>query len=170
MNELDDSNTVKTIWYKSRWGILVFGFPIASVIMGCITLYIAFTYPDSIVQDNYYKDGLSINQQIDDLEWASELKLRVQLNLSDGLINATINPALAEETQQVKIAFHHNLNEDLDTHIVLNRQSETEFVATMNPLKVANWYVDISPISGEKIWRVKGKINSGQPQWQLNAE
>ena len=51
-------------WYKHFWLWFIILLPASVVVASIITVIIAFQNADSLVADNYYKDGLAINQVI----------------------------------------------------------------------------------------------------------
>ena len=73
---MTDTNTPSTNpWYKQPWLWFILSVPIASVILSSIMVSVAVIGKDSLVSDNYYKDGMGINQTIE------QDKLAVQLNI-----------------------------------------------------------------------------------------
>ncbi|HET8709821.1 MAG TPA: FixH family protein [Spongiibacteraceae bacterium] len=47
-------------WYKQFWPWFLIALPSAAVIASFITLYIAITKADQVVQDNYEQHGLTV--------------------------------------------------------------------------------------------------------------
>ena len=73
---MTDTNIPSTNpWYKQPWLWFILSVPIASVILSSIMVSVAVIGKDSLVSDNYYKDGMGINQTIE------QDKLAVQLNI-----------------------------------------------------------------------------------------
>ena len=58
-----DSNTPP--WYRQFWPWFLIALPGSVVIASLVTVYIAFSGADSLVVDNYYRDGLAINQVLE---------------------------------------------------------------------------------------------------------
>src|SRR5690625_454185 len=73
-----------TPWYRQFWPWFLLGM-LGSVVVACgITLYIAVANPDSLVRDNYYREGLAINQELAASSRARELGLRAGLGWGGG--------------------------------------------------------------------------------------
>ena len=53
-----------TPWFRQFWPWFVFGLPGIVVIASLITVYIAVSHPDPLVDGNYYKHGLTINEKL----------------------------------------------------------------------------------------------------------
>ena len=54
----------KDIWYREPWLLLVAGGPAMVVVASVMTGYIAIRGADKVVADDYYKQGLMINKDI----------------------------------------------------------------------------------------------------------
>ena len=63
MNSL--APTAPTPWYREPWPWILMAGPVAAVVAGAITLWIAVTHQDALVADDYYKQGLAINRTLD---------------------------------------------------------------------------------------------------------
>ncbi len=74
-------------WYRQFWPWFLIALPATAVVAGISTLVIATYEPDGVVVDDYYKQGLAINQDLDRDHKAAQLALhaRVQIH-SDGLL------------------------------------------------------------------------------------
>ena len=69
-------------WFKQPWLWFVLSIPIASVILSSIMVSVAVVGRDSLVSDNYYKDGMAINQTIEQDQLANALGLKPILNIN----------------------------------------------------------------------------------------
>ena len=69
-------------WYQQRWLWFVLSVPITSVILSSIMVYVAVMGRDTLVNDNYYKDGMEINQTINQDLLADELALRPRVSIT----------------------------------------------------------------------------------------
>lgn len=52
-------------WWKFGHMWLVVGGPLVVVVASFITLYLAITRPDPVVSEDYYQQGIHINQKLD---------------------------------------------------------------------------------------------------------
>lgn len=157
---MTQQTTPRKPWYKNTWLLFLLVFPAASIVMGSITLYLALSRPVSVVQDNYYKEGLAINQQMQAIEKAQEQGITLQLVLSKGMATVEVNQTLPSSTQQLSLYLSHNLNDKLDRKLIANRVSEQQFATTMQALPAGIWYISVTPADEQQQWRIKGKINN----------
>ncbi|NNJ73016.1 MAG: nitrogen fixation protein FixH, partial [Enterobacterales bacterium] len=63
MNSLNDDLDVEP-WYKQFWPWFIMALPASAVIAGITTVVIAYKNADSLVVDDYYKEGKAINFRI----------------------------------------------------------------------------------------------------------
>jgi hypothetical protein len=71
MNHHDKHDLDTVPWHKQFWPwflIILLG---VSVLSSLLTVYYAVRDPDPIVDGNYYKHGLTINEQLDDIQPAA---------------------------------------------------------------------------------------------------
>ena len=51
-------------WYKEPWPWLLMAGPAAVIVAGVVTTWIAFATADSLVEEDYYRRGLTINERL----------------------------------------------------------------------------------------------------------
>jgi len=74
-------------WYRYGWPWFLISIPLVSVALGSVMLYLAFNANNSLVVDDYYKEGKAYNLRIERDRLASLLGLRaVVTQSSEGLI------------------------------------------------------------------------------------
>ena len=70
-------------WYRHRWPWFLMLGPGIVVVAGFITAYIAFATNDGLVDDDYYRKGLAVNQVTEREENALRLGLQSEIMLSE---------------------------------------------------------------------------------------
>ena len=63
-------------WYKETWPWILMAGPATVIVAGFVTLWLAIVSYDGLVTDDYYKQGLAINQRLQRDHYASDLGLR----------------------------------------------------------------------------------------------
>lgn len=71
-------------WYRHRWPWLLALAPTAALVGGIFTFWLAATTADSMVVDDYYREGRAIDRQLARDRQASALGLQATLSASDG--------------------------------------------------------------------------------------
>ncbi|HET8730535.1 MAG TPA: FixH family protein, partial [Moraxellaceae bacterium] len=74
------NDAVKKPWYRQFWPWFIMALPAAAVVAGLTTVAIAYKNKDSVVRDDWYDEGKSINQDFarDDRAKAMGLSARFQ--------------------------------------------------------------------------------------------
>lgn len=73
--------TKKDLWYKEPWLLLVLGGPLIVVCASIFTGVLAWRGSDKVVAEDYYKQGLMINKDLQRDAKARELQLSASISL-----------------------------------------------------------------------------------------
>ena len=95
-------------WYREPWPWLLMAGPAAVIVAGFATLWLAVSSNDGLVVDDYYKQGLAINQTIERDVLAAQRGYRAEVALADGGRNialrlASVAGELLPETLQLRM-------------------------------------------------------------------
>ncbi|MEE9494160.1 MAG: FixH family protein [Gammaproteobacteria bacterium] len=146
-------------WYRQGWPWFIISIPLATVVAGIATLILAIQSPNSMVVDNYYKEGLAINQYKHRLVAADKMGLQGLLRGSAGklMLQLHANQPVSDEVLQLKII--HSTRGELDQQVSLKRQSEGIYVAELpGVMPAGKWYLQLSPENYK--WEIKGVLQS----------
>jgi hypothetical protein len=95
--------TKKDLWYKEPWLLLVVGGPLFVVAASIYTGILAWRGSDKVVAQDYYKQGLMINKDLQRDAKARELQLSATITLDLAAnkmrMSLTANAALPETVQ-----------------------------------------------------------------------
>ncbi|NQD37909.1 FixH family protein [Permianibacter sp. IMCC34836] len=146
-------------WLKLPW-LLLWLLPALAVVAGLTTVYIAVRYGDSMVKDDYYKQGLAYNVQQQADRQAADLHLRAMLVPVNSqwllTLSAEKMPVLPEV---LLLQLSHPTDKSVDQQITFTRQSGQQYAATVSALVETNWYVQLHP--EDDSWRLRGRWQSG---------
>lgn len=92
--------TLVTPWYRQRWPWLLMIMPATALFGGIFTWWLAATANNSLVVDDYYREGRAINQQLARDDRATELGLSATLNAP--AIGQAAGPAAAGVNVELK--------------------------------------------------------------------
>ena len=143
-------------WYKYGFVWLMIGLPASAVIAGITTVFIASHEPDSLVVDDYYKDGLAINTVIEKDRRAVEMGLgaRVEFGNSGVRLYLQSKEELAEGPFSLKLI--HPARAEQDQVLELAPFGDNYYEAQgLEPLASVTWEVQIMDM-GDK-WRLVKK-------------
>lgn len=149
-------------WYKQFWPWVLIALPSVVVIACGFTIYLAFTANDSVVSDNYYKDGMKINQRLDQDLKAKELGLealvRFDLEVGDILLDIT---GLIKDPERLQLQIIHPTTGLRDVTIILHHLQGNRYRGDLDSSLSFRQYLRLSPVGNinEVEWRINGDIN-----------
>lgn len=140
-------------WYKHPHVWLLITFPVLAIMGGMHMLYLAATSTDSLVSDNYYKEGNNINQRLQ-LEKAAIAKgITGQVILGDDqqsiriLLNRT-------DLGAIKLKLVHPTLDGSDQEITLDKPTGSMYTGQLKQaLQAGNWYLELS--DSNKTWSLR---------------
>lgn len=142
-------------WYRHRWPWILMAGPAIVVVAGFVTAWLAIKTNDGLVEDNYYKVGLAVNQQLQQKKLASDLGLSADLSFVASsnqvrIVLSGLQPAALPDTLQLKLI--HPTRKGEDQQLILQREGR-QYLAQLPVLPgVGRWNVLLEdPVAG---WRM----------------
>lgn len=148
-------------WYRQRWPWIIIAGPASAVVAGMTMLWFAIDSNDGLVVDDYYKQGLAINQVILRDRAASELRYRAVATLTgDGTRVRTVVSSASGSPLPAALYLHlaHPTRAGKDQTLLLTAQPGGGYEASMRPPEAGRWLVTIEDAA--KTWRLAAR-------WQL---
>ncbi len=145
-------------WYKQFWPWFLMLPLFVTVVLSGYMLYTAFTKGDSVVTDNYYKNGLAINAVIDDLAYAKTLGIQAQIALEGERIQLQLAADKVSHLTSIALQFSHPADKSRDLKITMLSAGNGLFVAKRPHLTQGKWYVDVINSQGTH-WRLKTAVH-----------
>lgn len=144
------------VWYKQFWPWFIISIPLASILVGGIQLYAALNSSSDLVKDDYYKEGLAINQVITKREAAKDMGIKAILRLDNitGELILTTENATAPE---ISALFAHAAVSSKDFHVTFTQIQHGEYRAQLEEPLTGIWNVYLESANG---WQLNGRINS----------
>jgi hypothetical protein len=137
----------KKAWYREPFVWLVILFPSLAIIGGIITVYIAVSARDNLVEEDYYQKGLAINQVLNQDKAANSYNLQATLHFRpDQQILTVYLKAQADHhfPDQLTVNFSHSIHEELDQTIILPRIADDTYQGTLSKLAAGLWYIQLN--------------------------
>lgn len=107
-------------WYRHRWPWLLMAGPAVVVAAGVITAWIALSTHDGLVADDYYKQGLAVNQKLARNQAAASMQLEVRLRLGpERLELRLVSHAGAALPARVRLTLAHPTRNGEDRQVLL---------------------------------------------------
>ncbi|WP_157736352.1 FixH family protein [Granulosicoccus antarcticus] len=172
---IDDSDRQTKPWYRYGWPWFLISFPLISVLLGIMMVYLALTTNNSLVVDDYYAEGKGINQRIERDRSASLLGLAATVTRTEeGLVLDLSRkmPALPEqlsaEAMTMEAGFHwptamqmrwvHVTQAERDGEVVLQSIGGDRFLAAGVSLpEKGKFRIHLQPIDNAP-WRLVSQL------------
>ena len=132
-----------TPWYRQPWPWLIMAGPLAVLLAGAVTTWIAFASADGLVAEDYYKQGMAINRRLAREEAARQQGISAQVEISSS-IAVTLQGA-APEALFVHLAHATRAGHDVRLRLV---PSGGKYVAELPPLPPGRWRIVIEDPRG----------------------
>ena len=154
-------------WHKHPLVWMMIAIPFSAVIMGVVMIWLALDTDDGLVADDYYKQGLEINDVISLDRKASELKLNavIEFDSSGKVINFKFDKGLLENyPDTLQFSFQHATHADSDVLVVLNHGIDDQYIGHLQQvISEGVWYFEVSDtdwkLSGRSYVRAKNLIH-----------
>lgn len=155
-------------WYRQLWPWLLLSVPAASIILGIVMLALALRTDDGLVVDDYYKQGLGINEVLDKKAHAAALGLRAQLTFSDDRRGVRVL-LHGGSTQQAPLLlrFVHPTRAGEDQNLTLHPLGGTMYEGTVAALSAGRWHIVLE--DQDATWRLSGTWHTSASQLTLEA-
>ena len=160
-------NSSELPWYRQFWPWFLIALP-GSVVVACFyTTYLALVNPLSIVQDDYYKEGLAINQNLAAQKQATSLGLHATISvltppqLQVHLIASATDSQLFS-SMPILLSWSHPVDQNKDLLLPLTQQADGSYRSAL--LDAPQW----SLLLQEKRWYIT--LQDANKRWSLRTE
>ncbi len=148
-------------WYRHGWVWFLVGIPASAVIAGSITIWIAVTQADSLVADDYYKEGRAINQRLEKDARAESLGVKLTPELprsadTSQKIFVTFSAAPGvTPPEAIRIRLSHPTIDRMDILVTLvpTPGAQNRYSTTVPDIAPGRWYVQLEDDASS--WRIK---------------
>jgi len=153
---IDQSHT--TPWYRQFWPWFIIALPAASVVAGLSLVVISMQTEDTLVSDDYYKDGLAINQNLKRENKARSMGLQANIQINQqGVLRVSMSaiqslpawPAII-----LRLSHPTQASKDLNYTALINQHGD--YVAQPTSIKAGRWYIKLEAPGQD--WRLNGVI------------
>ena len=157
-------------WYKDRWPWILMAGPAIVVVAGFITLWLAIKSDDGLVTDDYYKQGMTINQSLQRDHAAGILGLHADVmksGLGIRLLLAAEGSATLPDAITLKLV--HPTQAGRDQLVKMTLEGQGFYSGNLVADIAGRWLVSIEDPLGK--WRLQGdwQADSVEPL-RLNAK
>jgi len=143
-------------WYTQGWPWALIAIPLLTVVAGVTTFMIANDTDDSLVQDDYYKQGLAINSNLDRVEKAAALGIIALIDI-DRNNNLVIVKLSSEQIMpdKIELYFSHPTLKTKDQNFILEKLAANQYAADFQNLESGYWHVSLQ--DSNQVWLLKSR-------------
>lgn len=157
-------------WYRFPFVWLLLVPPVAAVLMGATTIYLATSSFDGMVVDDYYQRGKAINQVLhrDQAAQRHGLSAKLQIDTNSNSVrlrlHARENLALPDA---IVLKLFHATRSSADLALPLTRQADGAYYGALPPLVAGRW----DAVLEAEDWRLIGSYHApGAEELLLGAK
>lgn len=143
-------------WYKEPYVWMLIGIPLTSVIVGIFFISQAVSTKDTLVRDNYYKDGLAINQEMQWDKKAESLDVKLEFVIANNEVNLTLLNSRQTAPNVLQFKLSHATLKDLDRDSLLQLGEDKTYKGFIDDMSDGKYYIMVESL--EQQWRRRGSI------------
>ncbi|MBZ0106469.1 MAG: FixH family protein [Sulfuricella denitrificans] len=148
-------------WYREPWPWILMAGPAVVVVAGFVTAWLAVSTEDGMVEDDYYKKGLAINQTLARDQMARSLQLKAQLMLgSDATqLRVMLQKGSGDEVLPpiLRLKILHPTRSDMDRVVMLKKSDSGYYEGQLKALEPTRWRLILE--DADSHWRLSGKLH-----------
>lgn len=143
-------------WYRQPWFWFLTIFPLAAIIWCISMIIVASNLDDTMVTDDYSKEGRGINLQIARDQKAADLGMVAEMAFEDRTIalNLDTSQGPADFPYLILNLFHPTLA-DRDRTIQFQKVGDGQYRGNLLEEIDGRWYYDLR--GPDNVWRLKGE-------------
>lgn len=155
-----------TPWYRQFWPWFLIALPATVVVAGLSTVWIATQNQSSLVVDDYYKQGLGINQTLQEDAVAKQLQLGAELSadLTTGEILLSLKGDTSAQTETLILEWIHPTNGQRDQSLSLRRGTDGRYRSQLIEPLVGRWYIQLQGEQPQP-WRLRAEMSVQSGEW-----
>ncbi len=147
-------NKTVTPWYKQFWPWFLIAVPLSSFIVGSIMFHFATNTTDSLVVDDYYKEGKAINARLDKIQNAKQLNMVTGLTFADdGSVALRFITGLPRSNEALKLTLYHVTLENRDVDLLLSADANGVYRGYTEADLNGKWRMTLLPI--DESWKIQ---------------
>ena len=166
MTSLNNDSDVKP-WYKQFWPWFIMALPASAVIAGITTVFIAYENADSLVVDDYYKEGKAINMRTARIKEAEKRGYSANLErLKGNFVNLTFTSSKPVDPE-LTLKWVHPTQSERDFEMTLSRQADGSYQGLAAAATEGRWYLQLS---AAEEWLLKTEISTSSVSATFNPK
>lgn len=135
-------------WYREPWPWILMAGPAIVVVAGIVTAWLAIRGEDGLVADDYYKQGLAINQSLGRRDAAERLGVQAEIQFADGRVRVILKNAAVRGTLILRLV--HPTRAGMDQRLEMAVVQPDVYEGRVQALQPGRWHVMLE----DRDWRL----------------
>jgi len=149
--------TKSRVWYKEPYVWMLIAFPLSSIIVCSILLTYSINTKDTLVRDNYYKDGMAMNQEFKWDNKARNMDIRVAFTVKDNIATLDILNSRLDMPSTLLLKFSHPTLQGKDRDSLLQlKPGSKAYQGFIDSVQDGKYYIQVECL--EQSWRIRGEV------------
>lgn len=147
-------------WYQEPWPWILMAGPAIVIVAGVITTWLAVSSNDGLVADDYYKQGLAVNQQLARDHKASELGVSAEVLWAGTQVRVMLGGTAAPEAASLRLRLTHPTRSGEDQVVQLKPEGKGMYGGQLGQLPASGrWNLMLEDETAS--WRLQGVWQAG---------
>jgi hypothetical protein len=151
---------IPKVWYKQFWPWFLIIVPLTSMVLSFTMMNLAFTGKDSMVIDDYYKEGRAINLKIKKLEQAKILNISTKTQVFADYVEVIFISGEPENGEALTLDFFHSTQKFKDFSVTLFRDANGVYRAPLTGDVLGKWQLSLHPFNEN--WKIQKVVSLPQ--------
>ena len=157
---MNNSESNITPWYKQFWPWFLIVVPIITMAVGITVITLAVTGEDSLVIDDYYKQGKAINNKLEKIKVAKALNLLTEITFLKDKVELRFLSHDPNNGAALTLDFYHSTQSERDFVINLTQRADGTYQAPVEKSLSGKWRVSLHPFHNK--WKIQQDITLPQ--------
>lgn len=153
-------NAEKLPWYKQFWPWFLIVIPLSSMILSFTMMNFAFNGKDSLVKDDYYKEGRSINLDIHKIQEAKVRQIEAKLVFTQDYVELELVSGKIEDGAALTLDFFHSTQDFKDFKTVLLKDASGRYKGAIEQELAGKWRISLHP--HDELWKIQQVVSLPQ--------
>jgi hypothetical protein len=145
------SNTLSQRWYREPWPWIIFSGPALVVCASLFSAWLAVSHEDGVVAEDYYKQGLAINQVLHRGATAVVLGVHADARMKGSHVQINLS---GDNPEYLTLRVVHPTRAGSDQHVMLRRARSGEYMGEIEPVSARHVQVYLEDVA--RRWRISG--------------
>lgn len=152
MNSMVDK---KSSWRGEPMVWLLIALPLSAVLASAVTIWIANHNADTLVKEEYVKEGFAIRQASERDRLAADLGLSAKLNVLPGGLSLDLTGHLNPMPESLALTLAHPTDPNQDLVLSLQSVRDGQYTAQYADIPSGKRHLELAPL--DKSWRLAGR-------------